>query len=144
MTKSPPERPLGLQLRVLLPDPLGGPPAMGPGKAELLEGIRDTGSIAAAGRRMAMSYKRAWFLVEAMNGTFRDPLVEAAKGGTGGGGASLTPLGVTVLAAYRRLERLAAEAGTTELTAIREALAPQLSERSATAPRSGRPKPAST
>ena len=36
---------------------------LGPGKADLLEGIRDTGSISAAGRRMRMSYKRAWQLV---------------------------------------------------------------------------------
>jgi hypothetical protein len=44
-----------LRLRILF-----GPRAMlGPGKAELLEHIRDTGSITAAGQRMGMSYKRA-------------------------------------------------------------------------------------
>ncbi len=37
---------------------------VGPGKAELLEHIRETGSISAAGRAMGMSYKRAWMLVE--------------------------------------------------------------------------------
>ncbi|MBX6322584.1 MAG: winged helix-turn-helix domain-containing protein [Rhodospirillaceae bacterium] len=142
MTKSPTERPLGLQLRVLRPDPLGGPPVMGPGKADLLEGIRETGSIAAAGRRMGMSYKRAWFLVEAMNDSFRAPLVEASKGGTGGGRAVLTALGVTVLTAYRRLEQLAAETGTAELAAIREALAPQPEGQPAAAPEADQPKPA--
>ncbi|NOG73654.1 winged helix-turn-helix domain-containing protein [Roseicella sp. DB1501] len=144
MTKSPPERPLGLQLRVLLPDPPGGPPAMGPGKAELLEGIRDTGSIAAAGRRMGMSYKRAWFLVEAMNGTFRGALVEASKGGTGGGRAALTPLGATILAAYRRLEQLAAEAGAAELAVMREALAPEREGQPADATQTSQPKPAAS
>ena len=78
---------VGLQLRVLMPNPPGGPPVMGPGKAELLERIRDTGSIAAAGRQMGMSYKRAWMLVEAMNTTFHGPLVAAAKGGSGRRGA---------------------------------------------------------
>lgn len=116
-------RSVGLQLRVLMPDPPGGPPAMGPGKAELLEGIRDTGSIAAAGRRMGMSYKRAWMLVEAMNTTFRGPLVEAAKGGTGGGRAALTPLGETILATYRRLEQVATEAVSAELATLTDALA---------------------
>ena len=32
---------------------------IGPGKAKLLESIRDTGSISAAAREMGMSYKRA-------------------------------------------------------------------------------------
>ena len=52
--------------------------AIGPGKADILEGIRDTGSIAAAGRRMKMSYKRAWLLVETMNAFFSEPLVATA------------------------------------------------------------------
>jgi molybdate transport system regulatory protein len=92
--------------------------AIGPGKADLLEGVRDTGSIAAAGRRMGMSYKRAWYLVDSMNGCFRAPLVEAAKGGTAGGGARLTPLGEEVLARYRRMQARASRAVATELAAL--------------------------
>ena len=76
---------------------------MGPGKADLLEGIRDTGSIAAAGRRMRMSYKRAWQLVDELNRLFDAPLVAAIKGGAGGGGAELTKTGADVLARYRRM-----------------------------------------
>lgn len=110
---------LGLHLRVVL----GGAVAMGPGKAELLEGIAETGSIAAAGRRMGMSYKRAWLLVDTMNATFSGPLVDAAKGGAGGGGAALTPLGQRILAAYRDLESEAARAGARELSTMRRALA---------------------
>ena len=109
---------LGLHLRVVL----GEQTAMGPGKAELLEGIAATGSIAAAGRRMGMSYKRAWGLVEAMNAMFAAPLVDAAKGGAGGGGAALTPLGAEMLAAYRRLEAAAAACGAEALAALRGAL----------------------
>jgi molybdate transport system regulatory protein len=107
-----------LHLRVVL----DGTAAMGPGKADLLEGIAATGSIAAAGRRMEMSYKRAWLLVEAMNATFAAPLVDASKGGAGGGGAALTPLGANVLAAYRTLEREAEEAGAAALAALQEAV----------------------
>ncbi|MGU9978496.1 winged helix-turn-helix domain-containing protein [Phreatobacter sp. HK31-P] len=77
---------------------------LGPGKADLLEGIRDTGSIAAAGRRMGMSYKRAWMLVETMNAMFVAPLVTSTKGGRAGGGAELTGTGIEVLAAFRAME----------------------------------------
>ena len=38
--------------------------AIGPGKADILEAIGETGSIAAAGRHLGMSYKRAWRLVD--------------------------------------------------------------------------------
>lgn len=89
----------------------GGEIALGPGKAELLEAIRDAGSISAAGKGMDMSYRRAWQLVEVMNRCFKGPLVETAKGGSHGGGARLTPLGETVLARYRAMERAAKQVG---------------------------------
>lgn len=95
-----------LTLRLELSDRV----ALGPGKAELLEGIRDAGSIAAAGRRMRMSYQRAHDLVAALNAEFREPLVATVTGGPGGGGARLTPLGEEVLRAYRDAEALAAAA----------------------------------
>ena len=98
---------------------LGHDIAIGPGKADLLEGIRKTGSIAAAGRQMGMSYKRAWMLVETMNGCFRKPLVEAAKGGKSGGGARLTPLGEDVLNRYRRMEAVTARALAHDLAALK-------------------------
>jgi molybdate transport system regulatory protein len=84
--------------------------AIGPGKADLLQGIEETGSIAAAGRRMGMSYKRAWYLINTLNDTFRDALVVSTKGGKSGGGAELTETGRAVLMAYRRAERAAWEA----------------------------------
>jgi molybdate transport system regulatory protein len=94
------------RMRILL----GSSIAIGPGKAALLELIGETGSIAAAGRRMGMSYRRAWVLTKTMNACFRAPLVEAAKGGAGGGGAWLTPMGREVLALYRGMEGHAAAA----------------------------------
>jgi len=96
---------------------------IGPGKADLLEGIRDTGSIAAAGRRMGMSYKRAWSLVETMNGGFRAPLVAAVRGGAGHGGATLTELGIEVLGAYRRMVAKAEEAAQPEIAAVEAGVA---------------------
>ena len=88
---------------------------IGPGKAELLERVARTGSIAAAGREMGMSYKRAWQLIGTLNAMFRDPLVDSTRGGPGGGGAVLTGTGRTVLALYRAFEAEAAEAGARRL-----------------------------
>src|SRR3712207_4456358 len=82
----------------------------GPGKAKLLESIRDTGSISAAARDMAMSYKRAWLLLDSVNQAFELSAVVAATGGHHGGGAQLTDFGRDLLGRYRRLEAQAQEA----------------------------------
>lgn len=74
--------------------------AVGPGKIDLLAAIRDTGSISAAARKMHMSYRRAWLLVETMNSCFQQPLVETVTGGRSGGGAQLTAEGEKVLQGY--------------------------------------------
>jgi molybdate transport system regulatory protein len=109
---------LGARLRIVLAPDI----AIGPGKADLLQGIRETGSIAAAGRRMGMSYKRAWYLVETMNGHFAGPLVTASKGGPKGGGAALTALGQEVLKSYRRMEQLTHRAVAAEMGRLRSLL----------------------
>ena len=92
---------------------------IGPGKADLLEEIGKCGSISAAGRKMGMSYKRAWELVGTLNTMFRAPLVDSTRGGSGGGGAVLTDLGHQVLAHYRAFEERAAEAGSAPLEVLR-------------------------
>lgn len=83
---------------------------IGPGKVALLEMIAAHGSIAAAGRALGMSYRRAWRLVEAMNTGFGRPVVEAQTGGRAGGGARLSDLGADIVARYRAIERAAGEA----------------------------------
>lgn len=88
---------------------------IGPGKIALLEAIAETGSISAGGRKLKMSYRRAWDLVEALNKAFGAPVVETATGGAGGGGAHLTPLGRRLIEEYRGLER---ETGTAALSRI--------------------------
>ncbi len=84
--------------------------ALGPGKIRLLELIGETGSISAAGRAMEMSYRRAWMLVDAINQTFRTPVVATRGGGAGGGGASLTPFGRNLVERYRIMEQQARQA----------------------------------
>ncbi|MGQ0579669.1 MAG: winged helix-turn-helix domain-containing protein [Betaproteobacteria bacterium] len=92
--------------------------AMGPGKAELLQAIGETGSISAAARRMKMSYRRAWLLVDTMNQCFDRPLVETATGGNHGGGARVTELGQEVLRRYRAMDAKASAAVTKEIIAF--------------------------
>lgn len=95
---------------------------MGPGKAELLDHIAQTGSISAAGRKMGMSYKRAWQLVDTMNAMFKSPLVHSSRGGAKGGGAVLTDAGHTVLAEYRALEQKARAAGGQHIARLQDML----------------------
>lgn len=104
--------------------PMGERYAMGPGKADLLEAIRDTGSISAAGRKLAMSYRRAWLLVDEMNACFKAPVVKARLGGVKGGGAEVTPLGLEALRRYRALQVLAWEALGPSLSDFQRLLAP--------------------
>ena len=89
--------------------------AMGPGKAELIERIGETGSISAAARAMGMSYRRAWQLVEALNGDFAEPVITTATGGRSGGGAQVTPFGRRVVAAFRAMEGKASSAIAADL-----------------------------
>ncbi|MCB6178366.1 LysR family transcriptional regulator [Rhodobacter sp. Har01] len=114
-TAEQPDLPARLRIRIHFGDSW----MMGPGKAELLERIARTGSIAAAGREMGMSYKRAWMLTETLNAMFQAPLVDSTRGGPGGGGAVLTKTGQQVLAQYRAFESQAALAGAEALAALK-------------------------
>jgi molybdate transport system regulatory protein len=105
-----------------------GADSVGPGKIRLLELLKETGSIAAAGRAMDMSYRRAWLLVDALNRAFREPVVATKLGGSGGGGAVLTPFGETLIGHYRDMELVAHAALRPHLTALEQALAPEGAE----------------
>ncbi|MCS6766423.1 MAG: LysR family transcriptional regulator [Candidatus Protistobacter heckmanni] len=84
--------------------------AVGPGKVALLEAIAEAGSISAGGRQLGMSYRRAWLLVDAMNRSFKSPVVETATGGAHGGGAAVTETGMAVIRLYREIEASAEKA----------------------------------
>src|ERR1700754_3328627 len=72
-----------------------------------------------AGRAMDMSYKRAWDLVDEINRICNQPAVERQTGGKNGGGAALTPFGLSLVARYRKIERDAASAVRKDLQALR-------------------------
>lgn len=91
---------------------------VGPGKIDLLKAVRETGSISAAARQLAMSYKRAWMLLDTLKQGAGQPVVEVSQGGRGGGGARLTPLGEALVQGYESIEQACRVAARAELESL--------------------------
>jgi molybdate transport system regulatory protein len=91
---------------------------VGPGKIDLLEAIRDSGSLSQAARNLRMSYRRAWLLLESLKQSFREPVTVASTGGKGGGGVQLTEFGQTLITSYRSLEKEVAKLAVRHLHAV--------------------------
>jgi len=77
----------------------------GADRIALIEAIGETGSIAAAARRVDLSYRAAWDAVQVLNNLFETPLVLAVPGGAKGGEAVVTPEGAQVVASFRLMEQ---------------------------------------
>jgi len=108
--------------RILLRLYLNDDQPLGPGKIELLETIRDGGSISEAARAMRMSYRSAWLLVASMNALFRTPVVSTTLGGRGGGSATITAFGETLIHRYRSMERATRRAIARDVSAVERSL----------------------
>jgi len=87
-----------------------GEDAFGPGKAQLIESLLETGSLNRTAGAMKMSYVKALSLVRAMNTHFREPLVELSRGGKRGGGTQVTGMGRRVLAEYHAMHEASEDA----------------------------------
>ena len=96
--------------------------ALGPGKVDLLALVQQTGSIRESAERMGMSYMRAWKLIKTMNACFKQPLVEAVRGGRGHGGATLTKTGLKALQLYQQIEQDCVKAAKPRWTTLRSLL----------------------
>jgi molybdate transport system regulatory protein len=122
--------------RVLLRLYLSSDRPLGPGKIKILESIRDGGSISEAARRMSMSYRSAWLLVDSMNSQFKKPVVSTTLGGHGGGSATLTGFGADVIRRYRTMERATRRAIAKDLAALERSLrlVPRRTRRKTTRP----------
>ncbi|MEK9752105.1 MAG: LysR family transcriptional regulator [Rhodospirillaceae bacterium] len=79
-----------------------GAGVIGPGKIELLERLQAEGSITRAAKKMGLSYRRAWYLIDTLNAALGRPVTETKVGGEGGGGAELTPFGRELVKRYRK------------------------------------------
>ncbi len=112
-----------MQPKLTLRLEFGNDTRIGPGKIRLLELVGETGSIAAAGRAMGMSYRRAWMLVDSLNRSFRKPVTRTQPGGKRGGGTWLTPMGKMLVAEYRAMERETVAAGRLRIGKLQRALA---------------------
>ncbi len=97
---------------------LGDGHTVGPGKVQLLEAVREHGSISAAARSMGMAYRHGWELIDDMNQCFRSPVVTGASGGRAGGGATLTPFGEEVVRRFRAMEKRGRAAMARDLAAL--------------------------
>jgi molybdate transport system regulatory protein len=95
---------------------------IGPGKIELLETIRLERSILSAARKMGMSYRRAWLLVDELDHMFNERVVETFPGRRGRG-TELTAFGERLIALYRGIERDSAQATRKATGELRAALA---------------------
>ena len=72
-------------------------------RLDILRRLRDAGSISEAARGAGVSYKAAWQAIEVLSNLAGAVLVEKAVGGSGGGGARLTPAGEQLLEAAQML-----------------------------------------
>lgn len=88
----------------------GGNPVFGRGVASLLEAIRDVGSILAASKATGIQYRRVWTLISNTEEKLGVKLIRRSRGGSGGGGSSLTPVAIMLLKRYHFLENAMAEA----------------------------------
>jgi molybdate transport system regulatory protein len=109
---------------------------LGPGKIALLEAIRGSGSLSGAARRLGMSYRRAWLLVESLNSSFQEPVTLATTGGRGGGGVALTKFGEELITSYRDLDRDISTVAAIHLHKIIPALAKRSTSKAASPRRS--------
>ena len=111
--------------RVRLHIHLDGDHSLGPGKIELLEGVREHGSISAAARAMGMAYRHAWEMIDDLNQGFGRSVVETASGGKAGGGARLTAFGEELVRRFRAMEAATQRAIARDLRALVERSAPE-------------------
>lgn len=77
---------------------------LGEGRTQLLKAIEKEGSLSAAAKSLNMSYKKAWKLVDIVNKNAKEPLVITSTGGTGGGGAEVTPYGKDLIKQFEALK----------------------------------------
>jgi molybdate transport system regulatory protein len=108
--------------RLTLRVDFGARRSIGPGKIRLLEEVARTGSISEAGRKLGMSYRRAWLLIDDMNRCFNQAVVSAKPGGSQGGGTTVTKFGAELIRRYRAIEAAALRAAKSQLGSLESAL----------------------
>lgn len=75
-------------------------------RIDVLQRIKQYGSISEAARSAGISYKAAWQAIETLSALAGEPLVEKTVGGNSGGGARITEAGEAVLEASAALNKV--------------------------------------
>ncbi len=78
---------------------------LGEGRVRLLKAIELTGSLSKAAKTLGMSYKKAWSLIDAVNKRAEHPVTTSNIGGKGGGGATLTPYGKSLVNTFETINK---------------------------------------
>ncbi|RIA09921.1 molybdate transport system regulatory protein [Flavobacteriaceae bacterium MAR_2010_72] len=78
---------------------------LGEGRVNLIKAIESTGSLSKAAKSMGMSYKKAWSLIDAVNRRAEQPVIILSAGGKGGGGATLTPYGKSLINTFETINQ---------------------------------------
>lgn len=78
---------------------------LGEGRVRLLQEIDNTGSISAAAKKLELSYRKAWKMIDVMNQESRLPVVERVSGGKSGGGTRVTAHGIKAIEKYLALKQ---------------------------------------
>ena len=78
---------------------------LGEGRVHLLKAIEDTGSLSKAAKSLNISYKKAWQLLDSVNKSAKKPVTINSIGGKGGGGATLTEYGKSLVAAFDEINK---------------------------------------
>lgn len=90
---------LKLKYKIWLEHGDGGK-VFGKGPYELLEGVRQEGSLSEAAKKMGMSYNKAFNLIKDIEKKLGCGLITTKIGGTGGGGSQLTAEAEELMAKY--------------------------------------------
>jgi molybdate transport system regulatory protein len=77
---------------------------LGQGRLELIEKIKELGSLRQAALSMKMSYRHAWYIINDMNKLAGKPLVILKRGGKNGGIAVITESGEKIISLYNQIK----------------------------------------
>lgn len=77
---------------------------LSPGKTDLLNEIKQNGSLSSAAKNLKISYQHAWTMIDEINRTAPEPLVIKQRGGANGGGAEISGYGIKILRDYSLIE----------------------------------------
>ena len=73
---------------------------LGEGRVTLLKAIEETGSLSKAAKKLGMSYKKAWSLMDTVNTRAAKPICVKSIGGKSGGGTALTSYGKLLIETF--------------------------------------------